>query len=229
MNRITEVLTNSLEPQMALIVYSDGHDFYIERRNIEKGKMGAGTPLTEKCLNDITEVISNTSENVLHGRIPSYMLFADSRPGYDTYIWFRKPEERMMYFTKHLNIPNGKMKLPGLIYKVKGTDLSIYAVKSKGRIGMKTKLFHAPFFNVYDSAKVCLGNAGLKYPDELTYQAIIRYWEDKFWLSEFDSLLGSNPVKGNLASVTKQCIKTGCEFPLDELRPMKSTLKSLLE
>lgn len=229
MNRITEVLTSSFEPSMAIVVYEGDNQYYLERRDIDKGKMKAGIPLTEECLSDISEVLSSSSEKIVHGTIPSFMIYSDCRPGHEKYIWYRKPEKRKMFFSKKLNIPNGHINLPGLVYMAKGSNLSIFAVKSKGRIGIGTKLYHAPFFNVYDEANVCLGNAKLKWPDELTYDKIIQYWESKFWLSEFDHLLGNNPIKGNLSSVTKQCIKTGCDFPISQLKPIgKLTIKDLL-
>jgi PRTRC genetic system protein B len=230
MNSITEKLTANVEPKMAIIVYEGVGDYYLERRDIINGKMTAGVPLTEDCLSDISEVISHTSVKMIHGLIPSYMLYADPRPGNEKYIWYRKPEKRQMYFTKALNIPNGEIKLPGLVYMVEGKTLSVFAVKSKARVGMSTRLYSAPFFNVSNNAKVCMGNAKMKWPEELTYDRIIQYWEDKFWLSEFDHILGSNPIKGNLSTITKRCIKTGCDFPLDELKPLeKLTLKSLLK
>lgn len=228
MNRITETLTNSLQPVMAVIIYQNGNQIYIERRDIEKGRMQAGVPLTEKCLAGISEVISSTSSKMIHGSVPSFMLFADSRPGVEKYVWFRKPEKRMMFFSEKLGIPSGEIKLPGLIYMAKGKNLSVFAVKSKRKPGPSTRLFRAPFFNVDNSAGVCFGNAKIKDPEKLTFYSVVKYWEDKFWLSEFDHLLGENPIKGNLATITKQCIQTGSEFPLNELKPIKLKLKDLL-
>ncbi len=228
MNQLTEQLTSSLKPKMAIVVYKDNSTYYLERRDIVKGKMGEGVPLTEKCLSDISEVLTNASSNIVHGTVPAFMLYADCRPGHEKYIWYRKPEKRRMFFSKKLNIPTGEMNLPGLIYKVEGNGLSVFAVKRKRGISLKTKLYQAPFFNT-NSGSVCLGSAKVKEPSELTYLSIIQKWEDKFWLSEFDHLLGGNPIKGNLSSVTKKCIKTGCEFPLDELIPIrKKTIKDLL-
>lgn len=229
MNQLTEHLTSSLAPAMAVICYQNGNDCYLERRDIINGKMTAGIPLTEKCLSGISEVLSFDSAKIIHGTIPSYMLYADCRSGREKYVWYRKPEKRRMFFSSKLGIENGELLTPGLIYVVNGTTLSVYAVRSK-RLSISTKLFHAPFFNVYDSADVCLGSAKLKFPEELTYDNVIKYWEDKFWKSKFDHLLGSNPVASNLASLTKMCIETGCEFPLKELKPIKKlTLKSLLK
>lgn len=92
----------------------------------------------------------------------------------------------------------------------------------------KRKLYRAPFFNVYDDNHVCLGTAKAKKPKELTYKNIMTYWEQMFWGSEFAGLISANPVKGNLTTIMKQCIKTGCKFPVSELLPIKRTLEELL-
>ena len=81
---------------------------------------------------------------------------------------------------------------------------------------------------VYVDGKVCLGSAKVDKPYELTFESVMRYWEKMFWASEFAHLLGGNPVKGNLSTITKNCISTGCKFPDSELIPVKQKLKSLI-
>lgn len=229
MNKLTDDLTGQLEPKMAIIVYGEHGSFYLERRDIRNGRMVEGVPLTEECLADISEVLSQTTSKMVHGIVPPFMLKADPRPGKRHYIWYRTPETRRMFFSNKLNIPAGEVKLPGLIYEVTGETLSIYAVKCKRAPKAKTKLYRGPFFNVYNNGSVCLGSAKAKKPLELSFFEIIRYWEEKFWFSEFDHMLDDNPVKGNLSTITKHCIKTGEPFPLNELKPIrKKTLKDLL-
>ena len=63
----------------------------------------------------------------------------------------------------------------------------------------------------------------------MTYEAIIAYYEELFWNSAFSHLGGGNPVKGNLSVITKNCIKTGCRFPEEELVPVKVKLEDLLK
>lgn len=228
MNDITKNLLEDLEPKMAIIVYESNMDiFYLERRDIDTdGNMGVGIPLTEDCLTDIVKGLSATEKDIIHGSIPSCLLYADCRTGRNKYVWYRKEEKRMLYFSEQLGIGNGEMFVPGMVYSVSGNALSVYAYK--GRLTDKSKLFRAPFFNV-GAENVCLGSANVKMSDELTYDNIISYWEQMFWQSEFVHLLGGNPVKGNLSIITKHCIETGCRFPKEELIPCKNiTLGGLL-
>lgn len=229
MNNITKNLFEDLDPKMAIIVYkSEDEVFYLERRDIDKeGAMGVGIPMTEDCLTDIVKGLSATEKDIVHGPIPSYLLYADCRTGFNKYVWFRKEEKRKLYFKEDLDIDNGDMFVPGLVYCVCENTLSMYSYK--GRLTEKSKLFRAPFFNVSDSS-VCLGSANVQKPEDMTYENVIQYWEQMFWLSEFTHLLGGNPVKGNLSIITKHCIESGCRFPKEELIPCKNiTLGGLLE
>lgn len=75
---------------------------------------------------------------------------------------------------------------------------------------------------------VCLGNAKVEKPEERTFENVIAYWEKMYWNSEFSHILGDNPVKGNLAVLTKELIETGKDFPTDVLVPVNVKLSNLL-
>lgn len=226
MNNLTEQLSTKLSPEMAIIVYADGErdNIYLERRDITNGKMGAGIPLTEECIKDIADLTLNRSRKELHGIIPPNMLYADGRKGYEKYIWFEKPEKKMHYFSKSLQIPNGEFYTPSLLYVVQRDALSLYAFQ--GDYPDK-QLYRAPYFNV-SSTYVCLGNSKLPDIEEMTYQNIIKYWETMFWKSEFSHILDTNPVKSNLAILSKNLMKSGKPFPESELIPVTLTLKKLI-
>lgn len=227
MNKLTQQLTAQLIPEMAIIVYGDKeHDsFFLERRNITDGKMGAGVPLTEECIRNIAELTVQSSRKELHGAIPPNMLYADGRKGYEKYVWFAKPQKKMHYFNKRLNIPNGELSTPSLLYVVSGNTLSLYAFIGDYPDG---KLYRAPYFNVSDT-HVCLGSSHLPEIQEMTYQNIIQYWEKMFWQSEFVHILGTNPIKSNLAILSKRLMETGEPFPQDELLPISLTLKNIIK
>ena len=55
-----------------------------------------------------------------------------------------------------------------------------------------------------DESHVCLGNAKVEKPVDNSFTTIIDYWEKMFWGSDFSHILGPNPVKGNLAIITKK-------------------------
>lgn len=214
-----------LVPEMAIMVYTDEerNNIYLERRDITNGKMGAGIPLTEECVKDMADLTLNRSRKELHGIIPPNMLYADGRKGYEKYVWYEKPQKKMHYYTKDLEIPNGQLYTPALLYIAEQNKLSLYAFCGDTPEG---QLYRAPYFNVSDS-HVCLGNAKLPEVGEMTYQNIINYWEKMFWQSEFAHILGANPVKSNLAILTKELMRTGEPFPESELVPVKLTLDKI--
>lgn len=227
--RITEVY----EPFAAIIAYmtgaDDGNDigYYLEKRNIRNGKMGVGKPLSQKMFASIIKKIQATSDQLdlgMYGRVPSNLLFCDVRVDRDKLVWYHEPEERNVFFKEELNIPNGRMKVPGLVYVVERGVMRLYAFKGKRPTD---KLYQAPFMNT-GSNSVCLGNAKVKKPEDRTFDNIIAYWEKMYWNSEFSHILGGNPIKGNLAVLTKELIETGKPFPTDVLVPLKLKLSTLL-
>lgn len=225
MNNLTKQFSTMLIPEMAIMVYSDEerNNIYLERRDITNGKMGAGVPLTEECIKDMADLTLNRSRKELHGSIPPNMLYADGRKGYEKYVWYEKPQKKMHYFKKDLEIPNGQLYTPALLYIAEQDKLSLYAFCGDTPDG---QLYRAPYFNVSDS-HVCLGNAKLPAVGEMTYQNIINYWEKMFWQSEFAHILGTNPVKSNLVILTKELIRTGEPFPKSELVPIQLTLNKI--
>lgn len=76
---------------------------------------------------------------------------------------------------------------------------------------------------------VCLGNAKIARPKTNTFSDVMAYWEELFWRSEFSHILGSNPVNGNLASITKECIKSGSPIPSTVLIPVTKKLQDLMK
>lgn len=230
MNRLTKMMSQTYTPKMAVIVYecSDTENgIYLERRDIRKGVMGAGSPLTKKCIIDIMNAIAIDSENSdygIHGVIPPNLLYSDCTPGKIKLVWFNPPRKRNVFFSADLGIPEGSMNVPGLLYIAYDGRLSMYAFKGNRPKG---KLYHAPFMNV-DSKFVCLGNAKVPKPADCTYSNLISYWEEMFWRSEFSHILGDNPIEGNLSSLTKHLIESGEKFPNEVLKPVNITLKDLL-
>lgn len=232
-DNVNDIVRQQLIPRMALVVYQneDTNNIYIESHRInEKGRMLAGCPLTLRCITELVESFSIEQSNIPHGKIPGNILYSDTRKGHERYLWYNPPQERMMFFSKNLNINDGKYHLPGIIYDTNGENLDVYAFKEE-LPQADSLLYKAPLYNV-TGQKLCLGNAKTGFPDNLTFDSYMMYWEKKCWLSEFSHLGGSvNPTKSNLVTVTKNSVKS---FNTDELLPFEKngkplTLKDLLK
>ncbi|MCC8153249.1 MAG: prokaryotic E2 ligase family D protein [Tannerellaceae bacterium] len=223
--RIDDKFEKELKPYVALVGYQNSDDNYFEIHPIEKTEegytLGVGSPLTYECISEIASNFSAEFNITPHGAIPSTLLYFDNRIGLEKYVWYNPPCKRRMFFSKSLNIEDGEYCVPGIVYMVNGENLDVYAFKGKKP---SNKLFNAPFFNVTNGS-VCLGNAKVKYPENPSFADYIKYWEDKFWLTEF-SHLGSNPVKGNLVLVTKESKE---RFNERVLESANKTLKELIE
>lgn len=234
MSTLQDLMKAKIRPTDVLVFYMPsvnlgGEGFYVEHRKVKNGKMEAAHPLTIENFNRLVATISkyakkDAGRTALHGIVPGYLLFASSDLASKRLIWWRPPEKRMMYFSKETGMPNGEMWVPGLVYCASDTGLRVYAFK-----GTKPRnvLYNAPFYNVSD--RVCLGSAKVRKPKDDTYESWIDYWEQMFWKSEFSHILGSNPVNGNLAVITKKCINEGCHFPTEILKRNRTTLTSLIK
>jgi PRTRC genetic system protein B len=229
MNRLTRKITETMQPTSALIVYTYDEDYrrnyYLELRSIDKnGLMGAGKPVSTKFIQSLIENFSAETSSVPHGEIPGNLLYADVRK--EKYVWHSPPCRKLLYFNNDLNIPNGEYYLPGLVWILNKSALTMFAYRAK-RLTPNARLYSAPFFNVNTgNGSVCLGNTKLELPEEMTFRQFIKYWEDKFFLSEFTQILGSNPTQNNLVLVIKNSVT---RFDNDELLPVnKLKLKDLL-
>lgn len=224
MNPITRKLATGLKPVAVLVAYEQengygGNTYYLESRRIDgRGNMGAGKPVSRSFIHKLADAVSNDFSDTPYGEIPRRMLYADTRRTKEKYVWYSPPGKRYMYFRSDLNIPNGEYFIPGLVWCIENSELELYAFRSK-RITGNTQLYTAPFFNVSaGSHKVCLGNAKLDKPGRLTFTNLMEYWEKMFFLSEFSHILHSNPVKGNLVSMTKNSTEG---FDLSRLIPCR--------
>lgn len=232
MNELTNHIQQIMLPKAALIAYEyQGNDYtqpqtYLELRPVnEKGRMGAGIPVTYDFMNSLVESYTESMSGIPHGRIPSNMFWCDTRKGSERYIWYNPPQARTMYFKADLNIPDGTFNMPGIIYVVERDCLNVHAFKGKIPED-KTKLYLAPFFNVTGS-RVCLGSSSLQKPQNMDFFGLQEYWEKRFWLSEFSHLGGNrNPTRSNLVSVTEQA--RNHPFDYTELRSADKQLKDLL-
>ena len=176
MSKITELLNQVYKPMCAIIAYeaegkySNTSTYYLEQHKINKdGSLGAGKPLLQRTIVNIFNAVSQSNKQLdssLYGVVPENVLYCDTRTGSEKIVWYRRPEDRILFFSEGLGIENGKMGVPVLIYCVKGKTLSVYAFK-----GSKPKkvLYCAPFMNMSESGG-CLGNSNVTFPEDRTFE-----------------------------------------------------------
>lgn len=101
-------------------------------------------------------------------------------------VWWCPGGNRTLFFRTGPNDPIGErtvqVDLPPLVFAVRHNELSVYALKKNERPTPATELWMAPFFNLWDSGKLCRGNAPL--PKRVGPDAIQK-WESMFFMSAF--------------------------------------------
>ena len=242
MNRRTQNIAQPYHPVLALVVYATDEKFsdtYIESHEIHTdGSLLEGKPLKQSTLDSIVDVFfDERKDRVEYAGImpPEILTFKENYGGSYNLVWYNPPQIRHIYFSESLKITSGKAWVPGLVYRVIGSNLYVFAYNDNGsRPTEETRLMHAPFHIVSINGSVCLGSAKIKKPTEKTYKNLIQYWEDLFWKSEFSHLASStNPIKGNLSVVWNKLVKDNAvtwasidELIYDEKLTIKNLLKS---
>lgn len=237
MKDITQNFGTLYHPLSALVIYQTkghGNATYVEHFDMDKnGNPVNAHPLTEREAKVLaralhTEKDKNTVFLKPKGIIPTNILHIDPR-GNATVLWYTKAQKAKMYFTQGLGISNGTAQVPALLWFANKRSLTIYALATDRRPTEKTVLYHAPFFNVYDTGNVCMGTVDVNIQKSASVEEFIQAWEAYFFNSYFSHLVNEhNPINGNCVNLWKDLINTDRVFPKEVLRKTNKTLKYLL-
>lgn len=157
--------------------------------------------------------------------------------GADRLVWWTPPGHRSMFFKKSSTSKasfdgHAICPVPALVWMtIDAQHLHLYAVKCAGRPTPETQLFQAPFFNVWGSGQVCLGNASTPTA-ERAFEP--KAWEDMFFGSSFTHPNFSQKdrlVKGldPAAFWKSQVEKPTRRFPTSRLAAVRLTVGDLIE
>jgi PRTRC genetic system protein B len=226
-------LQDNLIPKVALIAYEQKNsNYYLESRRIKKGVSGfemlEGTPLTKKAIAEILDKIDPIKLERIYcdGFLPENLLAYNNDDAVPTIIWYIKSGWHNLSFIKKLNINDGLMHLPTLIFKLKMDNLSVYAIKTK-KPKLNSKLYHAPMHNIYSNGNVCMGNAKIFSSNEVS--EMMKNWEKAFFQSKFSHLqTQGSPIKGNLNTFIKDQIDNNKIFDNNVLKLFGKKLEDLI-
>lgn len=194
-------------PKQAMVVYctnpernsQDGVKYYIEVSDVllDNGKayLGAGKPVTKATLQTMMDVVAESDKQTYFSVsqiVPTNLLLIDQRAGRNVIAWW-VPAKRQTLLKK--NKPSVTCWTPPLVYIVKNNVLGVAALNKSKRPTIGQRLHHAPFFNVYNDMRVCLGN--VKPPKTSgDIRELMNAWETAFWQSEFtDTVTGAYKQK----------------------------------
>jgi PRTRC genetic system protein B len=97
--------------------------------------------------------------------------------------WWRPASLAPMWFRGKDLERNGVAVQPGLVFQASEEGLKVFAVKSRTRPTPTSRLWQAPYPNVWAQGGVCLGNA--RRPKVVGATALTQAWEAAFWGSAF--------------------------------------------
>lgn len=240
MNNITDITENFgtlYYPKSALVFYETkgmDSDMYVEHFDMDRnGNPINSHPLTVKEVNVLARSLQTDEEKNKAFLKPKGILSTNilhinpSEKG--TVAWYTKAQQRQLYFIDSLGIPNGKAQVPPMLWFASKNSLSVFALASDRRPTEKTPLHYAPFFNIYEDGKVCMGTVNIDIKNSASVEEFIQAWENYFFNSYFSHLLGRNsPINGNCVTVWKDLIGTDKPFPKEVLKNNNKTLKNLL-
>ncbi len=244
MKNITQQFKEQYIPQKAILIYHSSmgeenslhqnESIYVESYDIGKnGNPVNAHPLTIKemlLLSDLLQSAKELQTNYFtsKGILPTNVLHLEATER-GSIIWHTPAQEVNLFFSPALGIPNAKACVPAMVWKADGESLSVFALKGSKKPTTETKLFHAPFFNVYKNGNVCMGTVDVTVKQENCLEGFITKWESFFWNSYFSHLMdGFTPVKGNMVLLWKKLIETKEPFPVSVLKPTRQTIENLL-
>lgn len=236
-NNIAENFGTLYHPKSALVFYETAEretDIYVEHFDMDSnGTPINAHPLTVKEANLLAKALQTDEEKNKaflkpKGILPTNILHINpSEKG--MVLWYTKAQQRQMYFVNGLGIPNGKANVPPMLWFANKNSLAVFALATERRPTAKTPLHYAPFFNIYEDGKVCMGTVNIDIKKSASVEEFIQAWESYFFNSYFSHLLGSHsPIKGNCVNIWKDLIDTDKTFPKEVLKKNNRTLKNLL-
>jgi len=167
----------------ALLIYRENRRSFITWHTVTAQKqgppvLGPAQPLTTSFVEDLAESLSGGRGRVL----PENVLAKTDR----MIAWWTPRGVRRMFFENaegKAQQLNGRLfPQPPLVWRVTQGDLKIRALCENKRPDAETALAVAPFWNLSDDGRVCLGS--MRSPESATVTSI-GAWEQGFYESAF--------------------------------------------
>ena len=168
----------------ALLVYRDRQSSFITRHDVQAQKSGPPTlgPAQPLTLAFVESLMRSLGGAVQAEVLPENILAKADR----MIVWWTPEQRRQMFYEnaegKAVDLNGGVFPQPPLVWKVENGELSIRALVRNKRPQAATALAVAPFWNLSDDGRVCVGT--MRRPDSATV-ASIPAWERGFYESAF--------------------------------------------
>ena len=172
------------ELREALLVYGDRQRSFVTRHQVVLHK---NSPPTLEAAQPLTVAFVESLVHSLYGGftaevLPEHVLAKGER----MILWWTPRCRRQMFYQNSEGMAadlNGRtFPQPPLVWRADGGHLKIRALVDNKRPSGATKLAVAPFWNLSDDGRVCLGT--MRHPDGASVKSISE-WERGFYESAF--------------------------------------------
>lgn len=237
MKDITTTFGTLYSPIKAFVVYqkeSTDKTIYVEAYDMDKkGYPINAHPLSLKESTQLANAL-DTSEELTRrflkpsGLLPKNVLYINT--DHDGYaIWYTPAQKVNLFFVDSLGITDGKASVPPLLWKASKNTLYIYAMYTETNVNEQTALYNAPFFNLYEDGRVCMGTVSVNIKTDCLLEEFMQEWEKYFFNSYFSHLIHKqSPAKENIIQLWQRLVNTPKPFPMKSLLKNGLTIKNLL-
>ncbi len=221
----------------AVLIYTNrdaGHAFATKHEVVEldlRPSIRPGTPFTEEDYRTLVSAMAPKEQPKMQWHNPRVLA-----KGLGRVVWWTPPQMRSMFFKTSTHIAGtfdakGVAPNPGLVWMGTQQALYLWAFKGSDAPTPETRLYQAPFFNVWARGQVCIGNAVMPPEDQ---RDDLDAWERTFFGSRFthpnfsqaDRLtVGVNPIQ----FWKDQLAKPSRAFPEHVLFELNLNVQDLLD
>ncbi|MCX6217654.1 PRTRC system protein B [Spirosoma sp.] len=246
MQNITHLFSKTYSPVQALVLMRlndpDKQSYYVESHDIDPqtGKPINAHPLSHEEAKALSETLYQPPKKTAKkgkqppkapfhcaGLFPENVLYFNTDKS-DTVVWYTPAKEQPLFFSKSLEIDNGKGQVPALLWIATRKSLRLFALKSNKRPTAKSQLYYAPFFNTSSDGHVCMGNVQKDFAGDVSLTQFMDQWEHYFFNSYFTHA-SAILTKTNIVQLWKEQVATPRPFPVSALLETKTTLAQLLQ
>lgn len=189
---------------LMLLYQADSENVYVEWKTVNSNKeVSAGVPLSLDSLESLYTYMVNRKmgSGQLAGMISKNMIYMN--PALNVYIWTVPSGKREIKLARGAGLRKGWIKYPPMVFAVNGKSLSIFIYSTS-----MSKLYPAPFYNIYDDGEVCLGTVRLTSVNNAkTYHEYTTAWENLFFNSKYSHGIGDT------MKIMKSLINSRKPFP----------------
>lgn len=232
--KIIEPDATSLSLKSALLLYTSGighiyatvHAIDIHPKHPQRCLLGAGIPASKAALAEFAAAVADATS--FAGMIPEQLVYTAPNaiawwsPSQVRRIWFKSPDPA-------IGTVSAVVTHPPLFFLAANDAWYVAALAENKRPVGSTKLYKAPYFNVWDGNKICTGNVDL--PSHTSADAIGAY-EDAFFRSNFTHPNQVKLVKypGGAKALWAAQLRTPEQILLttDILQPTKETIAQFI-